>query len=115
MSYKYAYFMSLMYKVNTKSALTNLIVYLLSHVSFDRQSFNVGGFLLSRPSSSLYLFTLSATFSNLIGVEFLKTVRADAVSEFGLRMIPDVRFDLSPIPLVVPDLFARGADGKHTA
>ena len=41
-----------------------------------------------------------------VGIEFFHTLRADAVAEFCFRMIPDVSFDLVPIPLVIPYLFA---------
>jgi hypothetical protein len=38
------------------------------------------------------------------GMEFLCTIRADAMAELSLRTIPDVDFYLIPIALVVPYL-----------
>ena len=48
-------------------------------------------------------------------IYILSAFRANAVAEFGFRMIPDVGFDLIPISLVVPDFLARCTDGKEAA
>ena len=48
-------------------------------------------------------------------VKFADAIRADAVAEFGLRMVPDVGLDLIPVTLVVPDFFARCADREQAA
>src|SRR5689334_21455485 len=41
-----------------------------------------------------------------------RAVRADPVAEFGVGVIPHVRLDLLPGPLVAPDALAIRADGK---
>ncbi len=48
------------------------------------------------------------------GIELPEALRADAVAEreFGMRL--QVAFDLIPVPLVVPDLLAGGADGEQS-
>jgi hypothetical protein len=48
-------------------------------------------------------------------INFPKAFRANAVAEFGFRMIPDVGLDLIPVSLIVPDFFTRCTDGKEAA
>ena len=37
------------------------------------------------------------------------------MTEFSLRMIPDVGFDLIPVSFIIPDFFAGGTDGQQAA
>ena len=37
------------------------------------------------------------------------------MAEFRLGMLAYIRFDLVPVPFVIPDFFAGGTDGQHAA
>ena len=61
------------------------------------------------------IFFKAGTSLNIIRVELFGTFRADSMSELRLRMIMDIRFDLIPVALIVPYIFAGGTDGQHPA
>ena len=48
-------------------------------------------------------------------VELFCTIRTDPVAEVSLGAIPDIRFNLIPIPLIITDLLAGCTDGKQAA
>ena len=45
----------------------------------------------------------------------LDAIGTNSVSKIGIRMGADIRFDLLPIPLIVANLFAGGANGQQAA
>src|SRR5512135_3206583 len=59
-------------------------------------------------------FRGSFFFPDFISVELDHAFGTEAVAEFCFRMHADVRFDLSPITVVVADFFAIRADGQET-
>lgn len=61
--------------------------------------------LHSWPSSLLFQF----------GVKFVTTFRTDPMGKLSLGMLLDEHLDLAPIPLIVTDLLARGADREQSA
>jgi len=48
-------------------------------------------------------------------VELAGASQTCAVAEGGFRVLGDVVFDLLPVPLVIPNLFAGGANGHKPA
>src|SRR5436309_8632928 len=48
-------------------------------------------------------------------IKALETFRANAMSKISIRMFLDISLDLLPIPVIIPDLFAGGANGQQTA
>jgi hypothetical protein len=51
----------------------------------------------------------------MVWVQLLEAVRANTMSEIGLRMIPNVHFNLLPVPLVVTYVFTGSTDWQQTA
>ena len=49
-----------------------------------------------------------------IGIQFFCAFRTNTAAEFSVRVISNTGFNLIPITLVIPYLFARGADGENT-
>src|SRR3972149_1611308 len=66
----------------------------------------------SRPGNADALLLL---FFIIIGIEPLRTLGADAVGEFRVRMFADVLLKNVPVSLVIPDLLAGCADRQQPA
>ena len=48
-----------------------------------------------------------------IRVDVTQAIRADSMGEISLGMIPYIHLQFLPLPLVVTDFFAYGADWKQ--
>ncbi len=50
-----------------------------------------------------------------LGVKFFHAFRTDRMAELGFRVFLNIVLDLNPIPFIVADFFARGADGQKSS
>ena len=54
-------------------------------------------------------------FDWVLRIQPLDAIGTNAVSKIGIRMGADIGFDLLPIPLIVANFFAGGANGQQAA